>query len=133
MHSRRTGSRRPPVDRVADAVSAGRAAPGLNPLFLHGPSGTGKSHLASALIAVVTARAPDRIVLHRSAGDLVPPRSDDQPGDDDLAAARNADLVAIDDLHHLPERGIETFVQLLDRDWRGASNGSSPPRKGRLG
>jgi chromosomal replication initiator protein len=103
------------VDRVADAVSAGRAAPGLNPLFLHGPSGTGKSHLASALIAAVIGRAPDRIAFQRSAGDLIPPRFDDRPADDDLAAARNADLLLIDDLHHLPERGIETFVHLLDR------------------
>jgi chromosomal replication initiator protein len=96
-------------------VCAGRAAVSLNPLFLHGPPGTGKSHLASALLAAVTARAPDRIAVHRSAGDLIPPRNDDESGDQDLASLRGADLVIVDDLHHLPERAVETFVQVLDR------------------
>jgi chromosomal replication initiator protein len=103
------------IDRVADAVCAGRSAAGLNPLFLHGPSGTGKSHLASGLIAAVCARATDRIAVQRSAGDLVSPRFDNYPGDDDLAAVRSADLAIVDDLQHLPERAVETFVQILDR------------------
>jgi chromosomal replication initiator protein len=103
------------ADRVAEAVGAGRAAAGLNPLFLHGPSGTGKSHLASLLAAAITHRAPDRIVAQRSAGDLVPPRQENESGDDELAAVRAADLVIVDDLHHLPERAVETFVQILDR------------------
>ncbi len=102
------------ADRVVDAVRAGRAARGLNPLFLHGPPGTGKSHLASALVAAVTARAPDRIVVERTATDLVPLRAEDT-ADEDLAAARDADLLVVDDLHHLPERAVETFVHLLDR------------------
>jgi chromosomal replication initiator protein len=103
------------ADRVADAVCAGRAVANLNPLFLHGPPGTGKSHLASALLAAVTARAPDRIAVQRSAGDLMPPRRDNQSDDEDLATLRGADLVIVDDLHHLPQWAVETFVQVLDR------------------
>jgi chromosomal replication initiator protein len=103
------------ADRVAESVCTGRAAPGMNPLFLHGPSGIGKSYLASALAAAVIARAPDRIVVQRSAGDLVPPHNENHPDGGELAAIRGADLVIVDDLHHLPERAIETFVQVLDR------------------
>ncbi len=101
--------------RVVDAVCAGRADRGLNPLFLHGPPGTGKSHLAGALLAAVTARAPDRVAVQRSAGDIAPPRPDDSPAGDDLAPLRDADLLVIDDLHHLPERAVETVVHLFDR------------------
>jgi chromosomal replication initiator protein len=43
------------------------------------------------------------------------PRSEDSPADDDLAAVGDADLVVVDDLHLLPERGVETLVHLLDR------------------
>lgn len=103
------------AERVVAAVCGGRAVRGLNPLFLHGPSGTGKSHLASALLAAVTARAADRIAVQRTAGDFGTLRSNDSPEDDDLAAIRDADLVVVDDLHHLAERAVETLVHLLDR------------------
>jgi chromosomal replication initiator protein len=103
------------ADRVVEAASSKRVARGLNPLFLHGPSGTGKSHLASALIAAVVARTPDCTATQQSAGDLVVPRNEEQSDDTDPAALRSADLVVIDDLQHLPERAFETFVHLLDR------------------
>jgi chromosomal replication initiator protein len=103
------------AERIVEAVGAGRAVRGLNPLFLHGPSGTGKSHLASALVAAVTARAPDRIAVQRTASDFAVTRPDDSQADDDLAAVRDADLVVVDDLQHLPERAVERLVHLLDR------------------
>jgi chromosomal replication initiator protein len=103
------------VDRLVDAVCAGQSAAGVNPLFLHGPSGTGKSHLAGALIATVTARAPDRIVAQRSAGDFVLHSTDSTSASDIVARAHDADLLVVDDLQHLPERVTDTFVHILDR------------------
>jgi len=44
------------VERVADGATT------LNPLFLHGPAGTGKSHLVAALIARVIQQTPDRTI-----------------------------------------------------------------------
>ena len=40
------------VERVADALRARRSPRAFNPLFLHGPSGGGKSHLVAALLAL---------------------------------------------------------------------------------
>jgi chromosomal replication initiator protein len=65
-------------------------------------------------VSALTARAADRIVVQRSAGELVPPRME-QADAEELAAVRKADLLVVDDLHHLPERAVETFVHLLDR------------------
>ena len=42
------------VQRVAEGTCQRRARCSVNPLFLHGPSGTGKSHLVSALIVQAT-------------------------------------------------------------------------------
>jgi chromosomal replication initiator protein len=103
------------TDRVVDAVCAGPANRQLNPLVLHGPPGTGKSHLAAALLAAVIAKAPDRTVVQRSASELLPPRGDEPDPGNAFADIREADLVVLDDLHRLPGRTVETLVQLLDR------------------
>ncbi len=42
------------VERVADCVCGRGPRRTINPLFLYGPAGSGKSHLASALLADVT-------------------------------------------------------------------------------
>jgi chromosomal replication initiator protein len=99
------------VERVAEAVASGRAR---QPLFLHGPSGTGKSHLTAALVGQVTRQAPDRVISVLAAGDfeaLVRPEG----GHEDLAAARRADLLIVEDLQHLSSRVVEAFVHLVDR------------------
>src|SRR5262249_24235363 len=85
--------------RVAEAVAAGKAPRALNPLLLHGPSGTGKTHLVTALADEAVRRAPDRVVCLLSAGELLPPA--DEAGDG-LAEARRADLLVVEDLQHLP-------------------------------
>ncbi len=99
--------------RVAEGVASGRARRPLNPLFLHGPAGTGKSHLAAALVDQVVRQAPDRLVAVLAAGDfeaLIKPEG----GHEDLARARQADLLVVEDLQHLPSRTVEAFVHLVD-------------------
>ncbi len=98
--------------RVAEGVASGRARRPLNPLFLHGPSGTGKSHLVAAVVGQVTRQAPDRLVFVLPAGDfegLVKAE-----GHEDLGRARAADLLAVEDVQHLPSRTVEAFVHLVD-------------------
>jgi chromosomal replication initiator protein len=102
------------VERVADCVCGRGPRRAINPLFLCGPTGAGKSHLAQALLADVTRRAPDLQVSLLAAGDfeaLLLPDADRET----LKAARQADLLVIEDLQHLPARVEETFVHMMDR------------------
>jgi chromosomal replication initiator protein len=101
------------VERLARGLGARRPWSNLNPLFLHGPAGTGKSHLVAALIAEATAQAPDLIVSVLAASDL---RFQGEEAEDQAqrTAARRADLLVVEDLQHLLARSSETLVQLLD-------------------
>jgi chromosomal replication initiator protein len=102
------------VERVADCVCGRGPRRAINPLFLYGPAGTGKTHLVSALLADVTRRGPDLQVALLAAGDfeslLLPGANREE-----LQAARQADLLVVEDLQHLPARVEEAFVHLMDR------------------
>lgn len=101
------------VQRVAEGVCQRRARCSVNPLFLHGPSGTGKSHLVEGLISQATARCPDLVVANVAVEQIeAAGREDDE---EDLTAARQADLVVVEDLQHLSGRVIEPLVRLIDR------------------
>ena len=105
------------VERVADSPSVRRS---LNPLFLHGPAGTGKTHLVSALLARVIQQTPDRTTSLLTANEfetLVRARAEATAGGlgDDLHGVKDADFVVIEDLQHLSDRATEAFVQLFDR------------------
>jgi chromosomal replication initiator protein len=104
------------VRRVVRCVSARRRA--VNPLFLHGPAGTGKTHLVNALAAAVTHRCPDLIVCLLPAADCRP----DVPGqpEESAATARDCDLLVVEDVQHLPERAVEALIGVIDdRQARG--------------
>jgi chromosomal replication initiator protein len=106
------------VERVADAVCARLPQRDHNPLFLHGPSGTGKTHLMGSLASLVTERAPDRLVCLLTAGDFLETGKDEQSASSPSplsAETRQADLLVVEDLQHLPARAVETLVQLADR------------------
>jgi chromosomal replication initiator protein len=108
------------VERVADGLHLRRPRRGLNPLFLHGPSGSGKSHLVAALIARVVAERPDATVSLLTARDfelLVRPDETDglATARQDLDAARQADLVVFEDVQQLSRRVAEAFAQFVDR------------------
>jgi chromosomal replication initiator protein len=75
-----------------------------NPLFLHGPSGSGKTHLVGALIEELGSAGLDVCTI--SANDFA--------DKDDLSDAREADLLIVEDLQHLPTRYVETLIQLID-------------------
>ncbi|TMQ34841.1 MAG: hypothetical protein E6K70_05475 [Planctomycetota bacterium] len=108
---------------LAAGVCAGRWQRVTNPLFIHGPAGTGKSHLVNAIIEEVTRQAPQVVVSVLQGCDLVrwtsePADSGSGPGDD-VAAMEACDLLFIEDLQHLRGRGgqpanLETLVQAFD-------------------
>jgi len=58
------------VRAVAECVSSGGPRRTVNPLFLHGPAGAGKTHLVSALVGEVTRRRPELTVTVLPAGDV---------------------------------------------------------------
>lgn len=75
-----------------------------NPLFLHGPSGAGKTFLLQAL-SIELLRA-GLAVCNLSANDFA-----DRT---DFTDARNADLLIVEDLQHLPTRFVATLIDLID-------------------
>jgi chromosomal replication initiator protein len=73
-------------------------------LFLHGPSGSGKTHLVRDLA--------DQATQHQIHVCLV--SSNDFAEQDPNRIDRQADLLIIEDLQHLPTRYAETLVQIID-------------------
>ncbi len=106
------------VQHVATCLGSGRQYRVTNPLFLHGPPGTGKTHLVSALIEAITHRSPHWVVTVLPAGDfeaIVRPSDRDASAENDqYVALRQSDLLVVEDLQHLPARTAEALVQLLD-------------------
>ena len=82
--------------------------PAPTPLVLHGPPGTGKTFLVQTLV---------RKLIENPAGltvQVVAAREVPRAPDDELADLRLADLLAIEDVQHLPARGAGDVVRLLD-------------------
>jgi chromosomal replication initiator protein len=89
---------------VLDALIAENDAGHANPLFLHGPSGCGKTSLVNLLSAELQALGFDVCMI--SANDFAE-RADFQD-------AHSADLLVIEDLHHLPARFAASLKRLMD-------------------
>ena len=110
---------------IADTLCSDRQERPLNPLFIHGPSGVGKSLLISELGNDVMRRSPRVVIASLPAADFFLGRGGPIATELDAAdfgqRARAADLVVIEDLQQLRARGhedgrcaFESFVQLLD-------------------
>src|SRR5689334_5685213 len=89
---------------VAKAVLAGRRS-SFNPLVLHGPPGTGKTHLSATLLRALAAGSEGATGRSVSAGDVAR-STDDAAGfaDPDLLAC---DVLVLEDVQHLPPRAAD--------------------------
>jgi chromosomal replication initiator protein len=112
------------VRDVANRLGTGVSQRAISPLYLHGPAGTGKTHLIAALIDEVIRQSPQLIITLLQAGDLGRmARSVESSGSmaDTLQAAKQSDLLIVEDLQHLiarpDDRGsavTEVLVQIFD-------------------
>src|SRR5438105_4638944 len=83
------------VRRIGECIGSHRKKRAINPLFLHGPAGTGKTHLAAALVEDTASRRPDLVAAVLAASDLglaVRPE-EDGPALPVFEDARAADLL----------------------------------------
>jgi chromosomal replication initiator protein len=101
------------VGQVVDHVVAGRPRSETNPLFLYGASGCGKTHLIAALAHELALRHLEitaRIQPARELADYQSIIPSDWHGDSLI----ECDLLAVEDLQHLPTRASETLVRIID-------------------
>lgn len=89
------------ADRARACVLSGRKRREVNPLFLHGPSGTGKSHLVADLADQIADGGQGVTVL--PSAELADPREPTE-----------AALVAVEDVQLLPRNAVEPLVALVD-------------------
>ncbi|MBI1830068.1 MAG: AAA family ATPase [Planctomycetes bacterium] len=89
-------------------LNANLREPVPNPLYLHGPSGCGKTMLVGHLAGELQSIGID--VLRLSANDFA--------GRDARDELREADVLIVEDLQHLPTRYVETLVRIIDERLR---------------
>jgi chromosomal replication initiator protein len=106
------------VERVLDCVCGRATRRAVNPLFLYGPTGTGKTHLVDVLLTEATRRTPDLAAAVLPAGEMAALFRSEEVAPD-LEAARRAELLVVEDLQHLAEQTVEGFVRLVDRSLAG--------------
>jgi chromosomal replication initiator protein len=111
-------------DLVAN-LRSGKGQRSPSPIFLHGPPGSGKTHLASAL-ATESASGSGLVIQYATASDFREPalsRVEKQRLATNEAApvsltlvdkARQCDLLIVEDLQHLPLPAAEALVQIID-------------------
>ena len=94
----------------------GKARAGGAPVLFHGPAGTGKTLLVGAMLRAV-AEHPSGLTARTIAARELPRRRPDDPGGEaatGFAELLALDFLAVDDVQHLPARGVSSLIELLD-------------------
>ena len=106
------------IRRLSDLICAKQFSAIPIPLYLHGPSGTGKTHLASALAEEVIQRSPRSVIAVVSAKEITPPAilPEMNPLDETggFRQWKSNDLLIVEDLQHLAKGGGDLLAGLLD-------------------
>jgi chromosomal replication initiator protein len=102
------------VAELARCLKANEPDQAVSPVYLHGPTGAGKTCLVGALLEEI---AGDACVLSANAFPLAWDQSDPASADR-YEHARRCDLLIVEDLQHLPARASGSLVQLLDERLR---------------
>jgi len=85
-------------------------------LFLHGPPGSGKSHLAAGLIERMALANPAKTALTVAAAEFGRALLQPAPMRRDVAReALDCDLLIIEDAQHLPDAASDELAAVLDR------------------
>jgi chromosomal replication initiator protein len=93
------------IRRLAHCLGSRRAP--FGPLVLHGPPGSGKTHLAGALLDLAEVNHS----ICRLDADEWPRWDDDAPPED----LRRCDLLVIEDVQHLPAWAVDALAAILDQ------------------
>jgi chromosomal replication initiator protein len=101
---------------VATAGPSGMQTVGRCPhmLFLHGPPGTGKTHLVTALVEEVCQQSRGLCVAQLPAGDWTTDYG--RPASETLAPedVADADLLIVEDVQHLSASAADALTRMLD-------------------
>src|SRR4051812_46279498 len=84
------------------------------PVYIHGPTGVGKSHLAASLVREVC-RDGGAVVTSLTASEFDLAIAHEDRAAEILEQAKLSDLWILEDVHHLPAAAFESLVQILDR------------------
>ncbi|MGL6095554.1 MAG: helix-turn-helix domain-containing protein [Fimbriiglobus sp.] len=102
------------VRRVAAALTRPGQKLTPSPVLLHGPTGTGKSLLVQTLAKKLSAHPTGPTVQVISAREVRADSPDPSAEPGTFTDFLTADLLAVEDLHHLPPKGTDTICRLLD-------------------
>src|SRR5438876_1331999 len=102
------------VHELAAAISTGRFDGQPNPLYLHGPTGVGKSCLANGLKAEVLRAAGHVVISALTAKEVDSLVGACETADSSTRMVDEVDLLIVEDLHQLAPRFADPLAHLVD-------------------